>query len=109
MAQIDSEIEERLHRLLRFLEQYGDVVDAYVFGSVVEGTSDEWSDIDLAVFLKGAEEWDISKRTRLTVLLQKEFGDELEPHFFPAARLTDHDPASFVKYILTHGISITHP
>jgi predicted nucleotidyltransferase len=106
MARIDITIRKRLKKSLRFLEQHGDVVAAYVFGSAVDGTGDKWSDIDLAVFLRGAEDWDISRRVQITVLLQKEFGDDLEPHFFSADRLDESNPASFVKYILSHGVPL---
>jgi predicted nucleotidyltransferase len=106
MAQIDAVIEHRSRHAVEVLSHYAPVTAAYLFGSQVEGTADEWSDIDLAIFLEGIESWDLATRARTAALVQKEAGDDIELHFFSARSLRYPEPASFAAYILVHGVPI---
>jgi len=81
-------------------------VSAYLFGSRVEGGADKWSDYDLAVFIEGAEKWDITKLARFCSEIQKEAGDDIELHIFPASKSQKPEPASFAAHIISHGISL---
>lgn len=62
MADIDPVIEHRSQYAVEVLSRYTPVAAAYLFGSWVEGSADEESDIDLAVFLEDIESWDLATR-----------------------------------------------
>ena len=79
---------------------------AYVFGSHVDGTAGEYSDIDLAVFIEGAEDWSLDQRVHLAVLVGREVGDDVEMHFFCAAAFENSEPASFATYVKKHGVRV---
>ncbi len=106
MAVLDAVIEERAKQALRVLSRYAQVKVAYVFGSQVEGKTDEFSDIDIGAFIEEFDRWDLQRRVRTIALVQEEAGDDLEIHFFPSEALTNAEPASFAAYVLKHGIRI---
>ena len=107
MVGIDAVIESRARRALEVLGRSLKIVAAYVFGSHVDGTSDQWSDIDIAVFAEGVENWDISKRAQTIARVQKEAGDDIEVHLFSTESLERSDPASFAGWILSRGIELS--
>ena len=106
MAQLDSLIEEKARTAIVSLSRFAAVAAAYLFGSQVEGTADQWSDIDLGVFVEGVESWDLHDRARVAAQVQKEAGDDIELHFFPAEALHDHDEAGFAAWVLRHGVRL---
>ena len=106
MARVNPVIEQRAARAVRALAPHMQVCAAYIFGSHVDGTPDTYSDIDLAVFVQGAETWDIFRRADITALVQREAGDDIELHYFPAQALQTPDSASFAAYVLRQGIPI---
>jgi len=99
-------IQERVQLAAAELSKFVRVKGVYVFGSQVEGTPHELSDIDVAVFAEDIDDWDIWERSEVIARVQKEAGDDLEIHFFPAKALRHADPASFAAYILHHGIQV---
>lgn len=107
MARIAPVVAKRVLQATRVLAHHAKVRAAYVFGSQVEGTPDAHSDIDLAVFVEGAEQWDIFRRAEITALVQGEVGDDVELHYFPAQALEQPAPASFVAHVLHHGVQIS--
>ncbi len=62
MGTLDTTIEGRALAAVKVLSDLGAVRAAYLFGSHVEGTPDQWSDIDVTVFMEGVEHWDIHQR-----------------------------------------------
>ncbi|MGA2935907.1 MAG: nucleotidyltransferase domain-containing protein [Syntrophobacteraceae bacterium] len=106
MAVIDTVIEERARRAVSTLGRAAKVRRAYLFGSCIEGTADTYSDIDLAVFIEGLEEWDLAKMAKTSAAVQKEVGDDVELHYFPAAQLSNPQTASFAAFVISHGRSI---
>lgn len=106
MDQLNEMIQKKVRRALVAVSNLTLVVKAYLFGSQADGTADQWSDIDLAVFVDGAESWDIHKRARLVARIQKEAGDDIEVHFIPAKALQENDKAGFAAWILTHGVEL---
>ena len=106
MAQLDAVIEGKTHAALAVVSRLARVVRVYLFGSQVEQTADRWSDIDLAVFVEGVEEWDLHQRARVSAQVQKEAGDDVEVHLLPARALQEHDPAGFAAWVLAHGIEV---
>ncbi|MDD5559499.1 nucleotidyltransferase domain-containing protein [Candidatus Methylomirabilis sp.] len=107
MADIDAVIEHRSRYAVELLSRYTPVAAAYLFGPWVEGSADEWSGIDLAVFLEDIESWDLTTRAHTTALVQEKAGDDITLHFFSARSLHQPEPASLAAYVLMHGVAIT--
>lgn len=103
MARLDRAIADRSREAVRVLSRIARVRAAYVFGSHAEGTADGWSDIDVAAFVDGAEEWDIRRRAAAMVLVQRQVGSDVEMHFFPSAQSEHAAPGSFAEYVRQHG------
>jgi len=106
MSKVDPPIESRALAAVKVLSGLGVVHAAYLFGSHVEGTPDEWSDIDVAVFVEGVEQWDIHQRAEAMALVMEKVGSEVEAHVFPVLDLDNPPRAGFAQYILQHGIRI---
>ncbi|MBN1362074.1 MAG: nucleotidyltransferase domain-containing protein [Sedimentisphaerales bacterium] len=106
MAQLDTAVEQRARAAVSCLSRFATVTAAYLFGSQVEGRADQWSDIDLGVFVEGAETWDLHDRARISAQVQREADDDIELHFFPAESLQHHHSASFAAWVLDHGIRL---
>ena len=92
-------------RLLKSLKQDGiDVSEAYLFGSVVTGCSNEDSDIDVALVSKdfqGVPYYDMSKISRH----RRKVDLRLELHPFSLDEVLT-DPPYFFLNIKKHGIRI---
>lgn len=106
MVVLDTEVKERALESIRTLAGFGTIHAAYLFGSQVEGRADHWSDIDVAVFMDGVENWDIKHHVQAMVQVMEEVGDDVEVHLFPASALENPGRGSFAEYILRHGVSI---
>jgi predicted nucleotidyltransferase len=106
MDTLDPAIENRALAAVKVLSALGVVRAAYLFGSHVEGTPDEWSDIDVAVFMDGVEDWDIHQRATAMALVMEKVGSDVEAHLFPTASLNHPPRGGFPQYILRHGIRI---
>jgi predicted nucleotidyltransferase len=106
MRVVDTAIENRALAAVKVLADLGAVRAAYLFGSYVEGTPDEWSDIDVAVFMEGVEQWDIHQRAEAMALVMEKVGSEVEAHLFPASDLDNPPRGGFAKYVLHHGVRI---
>ena len=106
MAVLDAPIRNKALLAASVLARVGLVRAAYVFGSYADGHADEWSDIDLAVFVEGVESWDLEKRAKTMALVITEAGADVETHLFPASTLAAPERGSFTEYVLQHGICI---
>jgi predicted nucleotidyltransferase len=106
MGTVDTTIESRALTAVEVLSRLGVVRAAYLFGSHVEGTPDEWSDIDVAVFMEGIEQWDIHEHVAAMALVMEKVGSDVEAHLFPASSLDNPPRGGFAQYILHHGIRI---
>ena len=106
MARLNALIENRARQALDVLARESQIKAAFLFGSQVDGTADRWSDIDLAVFIEGLEKWDFAQRVQAFVQVQKEAGDDVEVHFFPAELLRERDPAGFAAWVIDHGVEL---
>ena len=106
MAQLAVEVRQRALAAVGVLQRDGAVRAAYVFGSQVEGRSDAWSDLDIAAFVDGLESWNLDRRIRAIVLVQKEIGYEIEPHLFDGSHLQQPEAGGFVVEILRRGVRI---
>ncbi len=106
MDTLDDLTQQRLDDALRCISRHVRPVAAYLFGSHAEGRADHWSDYDIALFIEGAEGWDVLEMVRFCVEIQKEAGDDIEVHVFPADQAENPEPASFASHILKHGIRL---
>jgi len=106
MAVVVDVILHRAREAVRVLSREARVRGAYLFGSHVSGKEHRWSDIDIAAFVEGLEEWDIERRAEVAALVQEEAGDDVELHFFPAEYLDNPPAASFAAFVLRHGIPV---
>jgi len=106
MATLDAEVRDKALAATKILSRLGAVRAAYVFGSRVEGRADFWSDIDVAAFMEGIENWDLSQRTEAMTLVMKEAGYEVEAHLFPVSALEHPERGGFAEYIVQHGVCV---
>jgi len=106
MAVVDDLILSRARAALEVVARRARVRAAFLFGSHVEGRADEFSDIDIAAFVEGAERWDLERRVRAAIEAQREIGYDIELHVFAADLLEDPPKASFAAYVQSHGILI---
>jgi len=107
MVLLDAGIVNRALPAAKTLARLGTVRAVYVFGSRVEGSADRWSDIDVAAFMEGIENWDILERAHAMALVMEEAGSVVEAHLFPVSALENPVQGSFSEYILQHGVRIT--
>jgi len=107
MDRINAIIEKKTKAALACVAGFARIDKAYVFGSQIEGTADQWSDIDLAIFAEGVEKWDMHKRARLMAQVQKDAGDDVEVHFIPAKALQENDKAGFAAWVISRGIELS--
>ena len=106
MAVVDAVIADRAAKAVRVIGRWGRVRAAYLFGSQVQGMADQWSDIDIAVFVEGAEEWDFERLSRACGAAQRRAGFDIEMHIFPSSSYENPPRASFAQYILSHGVAL---
>lgn len=106
MAALDTVTAARMRAAVEALRRRGEPVAAYLFGSRAAGRSDEWSDYDIAVFIRGAETWDARQVARYCAEIQREAGDDIELHVFPALLHGAPPPASFAAHIIATGIQL---
>lgn len=106
MAVIDSVIRERVGMVIGFLSQFGRIRAAYLFGSHANGSASADSDIDIAAFIEGAEDWDLDKRLQVAAETQKKLGDDLELHFFSAKAVDTALPGSFAGFVRRSGVCV---
>jgi len=107
MVVLDALTKERARKAVQIVARHCQVQAAYVFGSHAERRADQSSDIDIAVFMEGLDDWDLRKKARVSALVQKEAGDDVEVHFLPARLLMHAEPASLAALVLRQGIPIT--
>ena len=105
-APIENVVKEKALSAAGTLSRFGYIRAIYLFGSQVEGRADEWSDIDVAAFMDGAENWDMKKRACIGARVMIEVDSDVEVHLFPASALENPGRGSFAEYILRHGVSI---
>lgn len=106
MVKLNDALIRISEKAVEVLSRIGRVQAAYIFGSQTEGTARPDSDIDIAIFMEGVETLDIRQRALLMVMVEKECGDDVETHLFPASSAENPMPGSFADYIIKHGIRV---
>ena len=80
------------------------VAAVYLFGSYLDGSYDDDSDVDLAVYTETVAGLDILRRAKLWSKLQRIAGGwPVELHLFPASALEYPDPKTFAGHIALTG------
>lgn len=102
----EETVNDTLQKGLEALLKRPGVRAVFLFGSQAEGTAGPDSDIDLGVFVEGAESWHVFNRVEFAVGVQREAGDRLEPHVFPANSLEKPEPGSFAEFVIEHGVRV---
>ncbi len=106
MVKLDQKLEERALEAVAVVARFGTVVRAYIFGSQVDGRADEYSDVDVGIFVDGIENWSFEHRVEVAIKVYNEVGDDMEVHFFPAWKVDKFDPAGFAAWVMEHGVRI---
>jgi predicted nucleotidyltransferase len=105
MATTQNQCVKTAKLFLEFLRQDGiEVAEAYLFGSVVNGSADEESDIDVAVVSKdfqGIPYYDMQKISKW----RRKVDLRLEIHPFSLAEV-ETDPSLFLTKIRRDGLRI---
>lgn len=105
--QIDGNVRQRVQTALAVVLQFGTIVEAYLFGAHVEGTTEPGSDIDLAVFVEDLASWDPMDQIQMAAKVQRQAGTDIEIHLLPAATLGHTDDAGFAAWVLTRGVKVS--
>src|SRR3990172_6577395 len=103
MAVVNAMIADRALEAVRMIGEAERVRAAFLFGSQVEGTADKWSDVDVGVFVEGAEHWDWERLCNASREVQRRLGWDIEIHVFPASWYEGPPRASFAQYVIKHG------
>jgi len=103
MVDLTDRVVRKAQLAAKTLNTLAPVRAVYLFGSQVEGKANTDSDIDLAAFMDGIENWDMQERAKAMAQVMKEAGFDVEAHLFPAAFLENPPRASFAQYVLRHG------
>lgn len=106
MVALHPVIVGRANQVSTILSRRAKVRAVYVFGSTVSGATHQDSDIDLAIFVDGVETWGLEGRIRAIVEIQKEAGDDIDVHLFPASFVKSAPKGSFAEFVLEKGLSI---
>ncbi len=103
MAIIPNLIKKRAKEAIKVLSERANVKMAYLFGSYVTGNFDEYSDVDVAVFIEDNEKWNLEHRAEMSAEVQSKVGDDIELHYFSSVVLDKLEPSSFASHIVNHG------
>ena len=88
MAEIPPTVKANIHKFLALVQKSNRIRAAYLYGSHVQGTATEWSDIDVAIVSPDFAENSFAARVAL-LKLAAEVDTRIEPAPFSP---TDFDP-----------------
>jgi predicted nucleotidyltransferase len=100
MAARDNELEKIIRIFLDEIQRSYRLNSAYLFGSHAKGTSNQWSDIDLALVSPDFSE-DLYEERLILMRLAAEIDDRIEPKPFRPEMFTATEP--LVDEIQKHG------
>lgn len=104
MARLDSTVLNNVRSFLAKLDSAGiHIHKAYIFGSWAKGTTDKWSDVDVAVVSPQISSDRFEERIRLTKLAIA-IDDRIEPLPFSVDDFSENDP--LVRMIIQDGIAV---
>ena len=103
MVRSSADAERIARRAVEEARKHIPVTDALIFGSYVEGTPHEWSDIDLAIFSPAVDTWDLKTRLAVNRAIRKAVDLAVEPHFFGMEAKRNARPSNFAGHVLEVG------
>lgn len=105
MAQRTTAADERVAHILEVVAGHVTVTAACLYGSQLAGATDEWSDIDLAIFCPEAETWSTWQRIDAQAAIKDEVGYDVDVRLYSDRWLEEvtRRPASFVAHVLRRG------
>ena len=106
MARSAKELEDILRRTIEEASKRVSISDAYLFGSYANGTPDEDSDIDIALFSPTEEELGLEERLRMMAQIRYAVGAEVELHLYSDKCLAKAKPSNIYGYIIATGRKI---
>ncbi len=103
MARKAEEVASVISRKVALVRSRIPVSKAFLFGSYLEGTADEHSDIDIAVFSPVVDDLSFREKVDLIVQIERQVRDSIDLHLFGAKSLADARPTNFFGYLVAHG------
>jgi predicted nucleotidyltransferase len=103
MAAPKDDLEKVIRIFLDEIQKTYRLDSAYLFGSHAKGTSNQWSDIDLAVVSPDFSE-DLYEELLALMRLAAEIDDRIEPRPFRPDMFTPSEP--LVDEIQKHGLKL---
>ena len=99
-----SKVREKLENYVEALKQNFKVKLVVLFGSYAKGNPEEYSDIDVAVFVeKDGKGLDYVEESAMLFTLVRNIDVRIEPTLFYTEELENYEKASFINDILTTG------
>ena len=103
MVRSDAEVERIVRKTLQLAAERLPLAAAYLFGSYCDGTADEDSDIDIALFSPAAKDLSLNDRITLLTDIRLAVGAEVELHLFDQDCLAEARPSNFYGHIVSTG------
>ncbi len=96
----------RVNQVIKLLGSKTNINAVYIFGSQVDGSSDEYSDLDIALFVDNFSKWTLMKQVKTSCRVKEAEGDDIDLHFFDAAELPNPSPACFAGWVVRNGVRV---
>ncbi len=103
MVRSADEVMEIARRTVTAVQERIPVLEAWVFGSYVQGEPHEYSDIDLAVFSPAVDGMTLMERVRLAASVELAVGTEVEIHLYPESGLRNARPSNMYGHVRLTG------
>lgn len=103
MVRSTADVESLARRSVEEARKHIPVTAAVIFGSYVDGTPHEHSDVDLAVFSPAVDEMTLRRFLDVSRAISKATDYVVEVHLFGETHLSNARPTNFAGYILQHG------
>jgi predicted nucleotidyltransferase len=103
MARSAAEVEEIIRRVIDLAAERVPLRAVYLFGSYCDGTADDDSDIDIALFSEAAGSMPLTEKVRLLSDIRLVIDREVELHLFDAECLEEARPSNIYGHILATG------
>ena len=103
MVTATTELDRIIAEFVALLSGAAQVEAVILYGSYVNGSPDEWSDIDIAVVSPDFEGVDMWKRQRIISRATVEREPSLAPIGYPSSEYHNPGPHSFLREIMRTG------
>ena len=106
VARTAKELEDILQRTIDEVSRRLSLREAYLFGSYANGTADDNSDIDIALFSPTEDNLALEDRFRLIARVRYAVQAEIELHLYSDKCLKRAEPSNIYGHILATGRKI---